>query len=138
MTRLTMFLALFLSGIQAQNAPAPVAITPRLDAPQVRVIVATLQPRLPVNARTGHATNRVIIYLDAGAMTRTDGDRTATGLNFTAATCAGSPQADRTLPENISDRPIRILEIDLKGAPGAPAALSTRDPVAIGQHALQG
>src|SRR5262245_49359038 len=47
----------------------PVTITPRLDTPQVRVIVATLRPRMPVNARTGHATDRVIIYLDNGTMT---------------------------------------------------------------------
>src|ERR1044071_8742901 len=69
--------ALLAPGARAQT-PQPVTITPRLDTPQARVIVATLQPHMPVNARTGHATNRVIIYLDNGAMTRTDGDRTAT------------------------------------------------------------
>ena len=128
MTRLTMFLALFLSGIQAQNAPAPVAITPRLDAPQVRVIVATLQPRLPVNARTGHATNRVIIYLDAGAMTRTDGDRTDR-IEFHRGDVRWVPASGPYTAENISDRPIRILEIDLKGAPAGPAPVSKLDPV---------
>lgn len=129
MTRLTMFLALFLSGIQAQNAPAPVAITPRLDTPQVRVIVATLQPRMPVNARTGHATDRVIIYLDAGAMTRTDGDRT-NRIEFQRGDVRWVPASGPYTAENLSDRPIRILEIDLKGPPGGPAAVSTRDPVA--------
>ena len=45
-------------GIAAQN----VTITPRLDTPQVRVYVATLQPRAPSVSKNGHATNRVIIY----------------------------------------------------------------------------
>src|SRR5258707_8924845 len=78
--RITLSVALFslfsLSGLQAQNAPAPAAITPRLDTPQVRVIVATLQPRTPSISRTGHATNRVLIYLDDGLMTRKEGEQT--------------------------------------------------------------
>src|SRR4029078_8977931 len=78
MTRSIIFCALFSSsGLYAQNAPAPAAITPRLDTPQVRVIVATLQPRTPSIARTGHATNRVLIYLDDGVMTRKEGEQTA-------------------------------------------------------------
>src|SRR5882762_10990915 len=67
------FALLFTSGLGAQNPPAPAAITPRLDTPQARVIVATLQPRTPSIARTGHATDRVLIYLDDGVMTRKDG-----------------------------------------------------------------
>ena len=58
------------SSLQAQNPPAPAAIVLRLDTPQARVIVATLQPRTPSIAENGHATDRVLIYLDAGAMTR--------------------------------------------------------------------
>src|SRR5690349_14912954 len=53
-----------------QRTPAAAQITPRLDNEQVRVIVATLQPHTPSISRTGHATNRVLIYLDDGAMTR--------------------------------------------------------------------
>src|SRR5262249_12473320 len=66
-TRLGVLFTLLLStSLAAQNAPAPAAITPRLDTPQTRVIVATLQPRTPSIARTGHATDRVLIYLDEG------------------------------------------------------------------------
>ena len=71
-TRLVvLFAVLFTLGVAAQNAPAPATITPRLDTPQARVIVATLQPRTPSIARNGHATNRVLIYLDDGVMTVT-------------------------------------------------------------------
>ena len=47
-----LFALLSASGLQAQNPPAPAAITPRLDTPQVRVIVATLQPQTPSIAST--------------------------------------------------------------------------------------
>lgn len=127
--RLITLVALFVSGLQGQNALAPVTITPRLDTPQARVIVATLQPRMPVNARTGHATDRVIIYLDDGAMTRSDGDRTAR-IEFHRGDVRWSPASGPYIAENLSDRPIRILEIDLKGPPGGPATTSKLDPVA--------
>src|SRR5215213_4094362 len=64
--------------LTAQNAPAPPAIEMRLDSPQARVILVTLQPHTPSIARNGHATNRLIIYLDDGTMTRSDGGQTAT------------------------------------------------------------
>jgi uncharacterized RmlC-like cupin family protein len=127
--RLVTLVAVFVSGLQAQTAQAPVAITPRLDTPQARVIVATLQPRMPVNARTGHATDRVIIYLDDGAMTRSDGDRTAR-IEFQRGDVRWVPASGPYIAENLSDHPIRILEIDLKGPPGAPATISKLDPVA--------
>ena len=54
-TRLAALFALVLTaGLRAQNPPAPAAITPRLDTPQARVIVATLQPRTPSIAANGH------------------------------------------------------------------------------------
>src|SRR5690242_855202 len=55
------------SVVAAQrDTAAPAAIEPKLDTPQVRVIVATLQPRAPAIAANGHSTNRVLIYLDNG------------------------------------------------------------------------
>src|SRR5262245_34049076 len=124
--------ALMAATAQAQNQP--VTITPRLDTPQVRVIVATLQPRMPVNARTGHATDRVIIYLDNGTMTRTEGDRTAM-IEFHRGDVRWVPASGPYIAEDTSDHPIRILEIDLKGAPGSPVAASKLDPAVVdGTH----
>jgi mannose-6-phosphate isomerase-like protein (cupin superfamily) len=127
--RLLTLVLSFVSGLQAQTAQPPVTIAPRLDTPQARVIVATLQPRMPVNARTGHATDRVLIFLDDGAMTRTDGDRTAK-VEFHRGDVRWSPASGPYVAENIGERPIRILEIDLKGPPGAPITFSKLDPVA--------
>jgi len=129
--RLTMLCALlFVSGLRAQNPPAPAAVTQRLDTPQARVIVATLQPRTPSIARSGHATDRVLIYLDDGVMTRTDGDRTAT-IEFHRGEVRWRPASGPYTAENISDHPIRILEIDLKVPPAGPTAVSKLDPAVV-------
>jgi hypothetical protein len=123
------FALLLTSRLGAQNPPAPAAITPRLETPQARVIVATLQPRTPSIASGGHATNRVLIYLDDGVMTRKEGDQ-STRIAFRWRPASGAYTA-----ENIGDHPIRILEIDLKGSPTGPAPVSKLDPVAVdGKH----
>lgn len=125
---------LFTSGLAAQNAPAPAAITPRLDTPQARVFVATLQPRTPSIARNGHATDRVLIYLDDGVMTRTEGNQPAR-IEFRRGDVRWRPASGAYTAENISDHPVRILEIDLKGPPAGPAPVSSLDPVKVdGRH----
>jgi hypothetical protein len=130
-TRLIVPFALLLtSGLAAQNPPAPAAITPRLDTPQARVIVATLQPRTPSIARDGHATNRVLIYLDDGVMMRSEGDQ-STRIEFHRGDVRWRPASGAYIAENISDHPVRILEIDLKGPPAGPAPGSTLDPVTV-------
>ena len=124
-------LALFSSvGLQAQNPPAPAAVTPRLDNAQVRVIVATLQPHTPSIARTGHATNRVLIYLDDGVMTRKEGGQ-STRIEFRRGDVRWRPASGAYVAENVSDHPIRILEIDLKGLPSGKASVTPLDPAVV-------
>jgi hypothetical protein len=125
-----LFALLFASGLQAQSPPAPAAVTPRLDTAQARVIVATLQPRTPSIAKNGHATNRVLIYLDNGVMTRKEGDRSTT-IEVRRGDVRWRPSSGAYIAENISDHPIRILEVDLKGPPTGPATVSKLDPVAV-------
>ena len=124
-------LSLLLSGTpQAQNVPAAAAIDVRLDTPQARVIVATLQPRTPSIARSGHATDRLLIYLDDGAMTRSEGGQTTT-IEFHRGEVRWRPASGPYTAENISDHPIRILEIDLKGSPSGSAPTTALDPVTV-------
>lgn len=124
-------LALFVSVcLHAQNAPAPAAITQRLDSPQARVYVATLQPHTPSIARTGHATHRVLIYMDDGVMTRKEGDAPVETIAFKRGDVRWRPSSAAYTAENTSDHPIRILEIDLKGQPG-PAGSTKIDPVVV-------
>jgi hypothetical protein len=124
-------LALLLTaGLGAQNAPAPAAIASKLDTPQARVYVATLQPRTPARSPNGHATNRVLVYLDEGVMTVQEGTATQT-IAFHRGDVRWRPAGGAYVAENTSDHPIRILEIDLKGAPGGPAPVSALDPTVV-------
>jgi hypothetical protein len=122
---------LFASALMnAQNAPAPAAIAQRLDTPQARVYVATLQPHTPSISRNGHATNRVLIYMDDGAMTVKE-ESGITSLAFKRGDVRWRPAGGPYTAENTSDHPIRILEIDLKGPPAGPAPVTKLDPVAV-------
>jgi hypothetical protein len=134
-TRLSLLLTLLLSsGVRAQNPPAPATITPKLDTPQARVIVATLQPRTPSVSANGHATDRVLIYLDDGVMTRKEGDQ-STKIDFHRGDVRWRPRSGAYIAENLSDHPIRILEIDLKGAPAGPLPATKLDPTVVdAQH----
>lgn len=94
-TMLNGLVALLFASVPTQNPAAPATITPRLDAAQARVIVATLQPRTPAIAANGHATDRVLIYLDSGTMTLSE-EAGRRPLNFTAAMSGGGRRADGT------------------------------------------
>jgi hypothetical protein len=113
-----------------QQASASGAIALKLDTPQARVTVATLQPRTPAVATNGHATDRVFIYLDNGSMTHTEGGRTTT-IDFHRGDVRWRAASGPYISENTSDHPIRILEVDLKGPPAGPAVKSALDVVAV-------
>jgi hypothetical protein len=117
--------------VAAQNPPSTAAVENKLDTPQARVYVATLQPHTPVPSRNGHATDRVLIYLDNGVMTRQDGDGQPQRIEFHRGEVRWRPASGAYVAENIGDRPIRILEIDLKAKPAGPAPVSTLDPTVV-------
>ena len=140
MMRLTPVVALLVLLAQwplnAQNAPAPATIAQKLDTPQARVFVATLQPHTPAISTRGHATHRVLIYMDDGVMTRTD-EAGKTTINFKRGDVRWVPSSGPYTAENTGDQPVRLLEIDLKGAPAGPLPVTKLDPVAVDpQHYL--
>jgi hypothetical protein len=121
---------LLIAGLHAQNAPAPATIVAKLDTPQARVYVATLQPHTPSRSPNGHATNRVLVYLDEGVMTVQEGANTQT-IAFQRGDVRWRPAGGAYTAENTSDHPIRILEIDLKGPAAGPAPVSKLDPTVV-------
>ena len=119
----------------AQPAP-PVTIAQKLDTPQVRVYTATLTPHAPVVSANGHATNRMLIYMDDGRMTVKEGAQGAQGaqsasIEFKRGDVRWRPAGGPYVAENTTDHPIRILEIDLKGKPAGPAPKTALDPAAV-------
>jgi hypothetical protein len=115
------------SFASAQNAPARATVAMKLDAPKARVYVSTLQPHTPSVASSGHATNRLLVYLDDGVMTRREGDGPVETIPFTRGDVRWRPASGAYVAENTSDHPIRILEVDLKGAPSGPTPSTALD-----------
>lgn len=127
-TRLPQLLSLTVllgTGVHAQTA-----ITPKLDTPQARVYIATLQPHVPSRSPNGHATNRVLVYLDDGVMTRQEGTATET-IAFKRGDVRWRPASGAYVAENTGTEPLRILEIDLKGGPSGPPPVTALDPPVV-------
>ena len=135
-TRVTHHITLALllaASLRAQNGAAPVSIANKLDTPQARVYVATLLPHMPSRSPNGHATNRVLVYLDDGVMTRQEDTDTQT-VRFHRGDVRWRPASGAYVAENTSDHPIRILEIDLKGPPASPAPVTKLDPTVVDER----
>jgi hypothetical protein len=107
------------------------SIDNKFDTPQMRVYVATLLPNTPVTSRTGHATNRVFIYLDSGVMKLQDGTEKARTMEFRRGEVRWRAASGAYVEECIGDRPMRILEIELKGKPAGPLPVSKLDPTVV-------
>ena len=120
--------AVFASSTLLAQAPGRAAIAEKLDTPQAHVYVATLQPHTPIPSPNGHATNRMLIYMDDGVMTRQEGSGKPETITFHRGDVRWRPASGGYVAENTSDHPIRILEIDLKGKPSGPLPATKLDP----------
>jgi hypothetical protein len=107
------------------------AITEKLDTPQAHVYIATLQPHVPSPSPSGHATNRVLLYLDEGTMTRKEGNGAPETIPFHRGDVRWRPASGGYVAENTSAQPIRILEVDLKGKPTGVSTATKLDPTVV-------
>jgi hypothetical protein len=121
-----MLVVLATAGLFAQSP----SVETKLDTPQAHVIIVTLAPHTPEPSRSGHATNRVLIYLDNGVMTREEGGKKQS-LEFHRGQVRWRPASGAYVAENISDHPIRLLEVDLKGGPSGVSAATKLDPAVV-------
>jgi quercetin dioxygenase-like cupin family protein len=93
----------------------------KIDNDQARVLAVTSAPGARSELHE-HKINRVMIYLDAGKMTLTDTAGVVETLNFKAGEVLWSPATTRPhVSLNTSDRPVRIVEVELKSKPGGPS-----------------
>jgi hypothetical protein len=131
---LPLAVSLLLGSTLLAQTPARATITEKLDNPQAHVYVATLQPHVPSPSPSGHATDRVLLYLDDGVMTRKEGSGAPETITFHRGDVRWRPASGAYVAENTSDRPIRILEIDLKGKSGVSSATKLDPTVVDPQH----
>jgi uncharacterized RmlC-like cupin family protein len=113
-------------GIFAADTPA------RIDNNDARVLVVSSAPHAK-SALHEHKMNRVMIYLDPGKMTLTDAKGAVETLNFKAGEALWSPASGLHTSLNVSDHPVRIVEIELKSKTGATATpkLPALDPLKV-------
>ena len=130
MNRYLLTAAVVIVGVLPAAGVQNVTIEQKLDTPQARVFVATLQPHAPVVSKTGHATHRVLIYMDDSTLKVTEGGATVTNT-FKRGDVRWRAASGPYTAENAGDRPMRILEIDLKGTPAGPLPVSALDPVKV-------
>jgi len=107
----------------------------KVDTPQARAVIATLQPHRPNPARE-HPMNLVLVYLDAGQMTLTNPAGKVEKLTFKAGDVRWSPAGESYVSENTTSHPIQFVEIELKNAPPRPPMpVSKLDPTVVdSQH----
>jgi quercetin dioxygenase-like cupin family protein len=92
----------------------------KIDNEQARVLVVTSAPGAKSDLHE-HTMNRVMIYLDAGKMTLTDNAGKVETLNFKAGEVLWSAATTRPhVSVNVGDKPVRIVEVELKSKPGGP------------------
>jgi quercetin dioxygenase-like cupin family protein len=101
----------------------------RIDNDKLRVLVVTSEAGAKSDWHE-HRMNRVMIYLDPGQMKLTDRVGETTTFSFKAGEALWSPATIRPhVSLNLSERPVRIVEIELKAKADAPtpATLSPLD-----------
>lgn len=113
-----------LAAITALAAFAIAQSGPPIENEFVRVVMATDQPH-KASAPHQHKQNRVMIYLDSGDIDLKYTSGKVEHQHWKPGDVAWSPAGGIHTSENVSERPIRIVEIELRrqgdsGASGQP------------------
>jgi mannose-6-phosphate isomerase-like protein (cupin superfamily) len=103
----------------------------KIDNDAVRVLDVVDEPHHP-SALHRHEMNRVMIYLTAGDQTIRHQDGPVDKQHWNAGQVAWSPAGGLHISENVGEKPLRIIEVELKKpASKAPVRNPKLDPVAI-------
>ena len=101
------------------SAAEPADDRVKIDNDHARVLVVSSAPGAKSEWHE-HKMNRVMIYLDAGSMTLTDSTGRVERLRFKAGEVSWSPATTQPhVSVNLSDHPVRIVEVELKSRSGA-------------------
>jgi len=124
-----MGLLLLLFAATTAAFPAETVST-AVDNDQVKVLNVVVQPHEKTRLHQ-HKVNRVMIYLQAGSQNFDYQNGKKSVLRFKAGEMKWSPAGGMHIAEITSDKPVNIIEIELKkpGKPNAPR--SALDPVKV-------
>ncbi len=124
-TKSTAFLLLVtLSALPAQTSKTAI------DNDHVKVLQVVVDPHQKTRLHQ-HTVNRVMIYLQPGRQSFDFQDGKKLVLNWKAGEAKWSPAAGMHIAEITSDRPVTIVEIELKKPGGGKSASTSRDPLKL-------
>jgi len=106
-----MRLLLFLTSVSLLMAQPR---TPPIENEYVRVVLATDKPVDKPGALHEHKQNRVMIYLDSGDIQIKYADGKVDNQHWKAGDIAFSPASGMHTSQNVSSKPVRIVEIELR------------------------
>ena len=117
--------AIFALPLLAQDPRVPI------DNEQVKVIKVTQQPHVKTKPHD-HKVNRVMVYLDPGTQNFDYEKKGKSVVKWKAGEALWSPAAGTHVAEIVSDKPVTIVEIELKKPGGkAKAGATPLDPPKI-------
>jgi quercetin dioxygenase-like cupin family protein len=121
-----------LIALAAVAAFAQTTPPPPINNDQVHVFLATEQPHRK-GAVHEHPMNRVLIYLDPGTTEFTHPDAKSERREYKAGEAVWSPAGGLHTSENLTDKPVRIVEIELKNKPQPQAKMAVlkTDPTKV-------
>src|SRR5665213_3605641 len=90
--------------------------TPPVENEFVRVVLGTDRPLSAPGPLHEHKQNRVMIYLDSGDIQLKYADGHVENRHWKAGDIAWSPASGMHTSRNVSSKPVRILEIELRNA----------------------
>lgn len=96
----------------------------KIDNEHARVLVVASEPGAKSQLHD-HKINRVMVYLDPGKMNLTEPSGKVQRLKFKGGQALWSPATGLHVSENLSKKPVRIVEIELKSDPKTAAAPSS-------------
>jgi len=102
----------------------------KIDSAQARVLVVTEEPHHR-SALHEHAMNRVMIYLGTGQFIRTSAAGVIEKLDFKPGDVRWSPAEGPHTSEYFTDRPFRLVEIELKTKPHGEVTMPAVDPLRV-------
>jgi uncharacterized RmlC-like cupin family protein len=111
------------AGLHGQNPNV------KIENGQARVLLVTDEPHRK-SALHEHAMNRVMIYLDAGRQRIVEASGKVENQSWKAGEVAWSPARGPHTSENITGKPFRIVEVELRGKPQA-VEMPALDPVKV-------
>ena len=115
---------LSLPGLAVEQVATPI------NNEQVKVLAVTVQPHEKTRLHE-HKINRVMVYLDAGRQHFEYEGKGPSDLTWKAGEAKWSPAAGKHVAEISSEKPVRIIEVELKKAAGGLTPSSTLDPIKV-------